>query len=597
MSVVDKFNSLLGKQVTKKQILALIEEARNEEQFAIVERLQSVLLSNPKDSKLRFSKLSAPAIEVVPESFIRCLDCLEDTDENIIGLGKAVSPNEIYQMITDKMIDKIKEANSSDYKRKWKSGIFDTTGYTIPFNFVSKNRYRGINVILLTELEPMANPFFLTFKQIEDLGGRLRKGSKGFPVVYFTLLYKYVDADKKVDIASYDLKKYIQLLKDNKKHIPEFQNGFTAEEIAQMHKLPILKYYNVFNGVDIDGIDFDLDNFKNGFIEQPITTDSEEKMPIPEAIVTHYPSPQPGLKFGGDRAFYSPTNDSVTLPHFKSFETAQDYYRTLFHEFAHSTGHPDRLERDFSGSFGSKKYAFEELVAEFAATFLCAEAGILWHTNTNHPAYLKSWNAALTHLEDDNRFLMRAATEAQKAADFILQIDKNGEPKYYNDLKKITAAKPKVTVTKKKASTKKGPASTNAKTPIKPLVKSVVKNTQDKPRVNRKRTISSNKKLENSNKQFDLFGLNGRKKQTGLKAAAIENIEVVAEVVNPVIETVPAVPQPRPGSIAHRLQQKQNVVREYYRIDNQEISDFLGRIEKKNQRECSYYHDWRARKR
>lgn len=251
-----------------------------------------------------------------------------------------------------------------------------------------------------------------------------------------------------------------------------------------------------------------------------------------------------------------------------------------------------------------------------------------------------------------------------------------------------TAAKPKVTVTKKKASTKKAPASTNAKTPVKPLVKPVVKNTQDKPKVTRKRNISSNKKLDldainpksfaekpksisvataindvlgtgkypdikpmqanvlfsvlkdkedlfdefvpvkvsnfqkailkgidnsyiiywddstvsvydltekliksinsrleslrNQKTNYSMFpGLKGRKKQTGLKATAIENIEVVAEEVKPLVETFPAVPQPRPGSIAHRLQQKQNVVREYYRVDNQEISDFLGRIEKK----------------
>ena len=109
MSIVEQFNGLIGKQVNKNEILALIEEARNQEQFAIVERLKSVLANNPKETKFRFSRTSVPAIEIVPESFLSCLECHHDDDDKIIGLGKAVSPNEIYQMITDRMIEKIKE--------------------------------------------------------------------------------------------------------------------------------------------------------------------------------------------------------------------------------------------------------------------------------------------------------------------------------------------------------------------------------------------------------------------------------------------------------------------------------------------------------
>ncbi|MEE1899596.1 zincin-like metallopeptidase domain-containing protein [Flavobacterium rakeshii] len=507
MSIVEQFNGLIGKQVNKNEILALIEEARNQEQFTIVERLKSVLANNPKETKFRFSRTSVPAIEIVPESFLSCLECHQDEDDKIIGLGKAVSPNEIYQMITDRMIEKIKEANARDYKKKWKGEVYGT-GYLLPFNFVSKKMYRGINRYLLTDFEPLKNPFYLTFKQIEDLGGKLKKGSKGTPVVYFTELYKYHNPKRKIDITSYNLKKFIELLNENSGKIPEFELGLTAEEIARSHKLPILKYYKVFNGHDVEGIDFDLDNFKHGYIENELPASEENKMPIAEAIINAYPSPQPKLGFGGDRAYYSPGSDHVQMPHMVDFETAQDYYRTLFHEYGHSTGHYKRLDRDFGGSFGSKKYAFEELIAEFTATFLSAEAGILWHTNTNHPAYLKSWNSALTHLKDDNRFLMRAATQAQVAADFVLQYNKEGEAKYFEDLRK------------------------KAKAEEKPKAKKATPKKEEKLKPTRKRKPTNEKQLK-------IPGLNGHKKQSGLKGSLTpEEVEVVAEQIQPVPKPV-----------------------------------------------------------
>src|SRR5690606_38187978 len=108
------------------------------------------------------------------------------------------------------------------------------------------------------------------------------------------------------------------------------------------------------------------------------------------------------------------------------------------HELGHSTGAPNRLNRDLSGRFGSKKYAFEELIAELNAVFVSAEAGFMWHTNKNHAGYIKGWNEALTQIEDDNRFVMRAASQAQKATDFILQPDADGNPTYLKNLLKVS---------------------------------------------------------------------------------------------------------------------------------------------------------------
>src|SRR5690606_6687501 len=122
------------------------------------------------------------------------------------------------------------------------------------------------------------------------------------------------------------------------------------------------------------------------------------------------------------------------MPHINSFETAQDYYRTLFHEFIHSTGNTSRLSRDFTGKFGSKPYAKEELIAEFGSVFLSAQAGIIWHSNKNHAEYIKNWHNVLGIIKEDNRFLMRAASDAQSAADYILQLDNNGEPLFWKKL-------------------------------------------------------------------------------------------------------------------------------------------------------------------
>ncbi|WP_330442027.1 zincin-like metallopeptidase domain-containing protein [Flavobacterium sp. C4GT6] len=556
MGVVKKFNGLIGrrKDIKREEIKTLIRAAVEQEQFKLASRLTNVLESNPDDDVFRFRKNTIPAIDTVPESFLKCLDCEQDSDNESIGLGKAVSPDEIYQMITDRMIEKIREANTPRYVQKWDAKVYGK-GYLLPFNFVSKKMYRGINRYLLTDLEPLKNPFYLTFKQIEELGGKLKKGSIGIPVVYFTELYKYYNPTTKVDIGSYNLKKFIALLEENRSNIPEFKAGLSAQQIANNNKLPILKYYKVFNGKDVEGIDFDLDNFKRGYIENELPATEEHKMPIAEAIIKAYPSPQPKLGFGGGRAYYSPTSDRIQMPHIVDFETSQDYYRTLFHEYGHSTGYSKRLDRDLTGRKGSKKYAFEELIAEFTATFLSAEAGILWHTNTNHPAYLKSWNTALTHLQDDNRFLMRAATKAQAAADYVLEYNKSGEPKYFNDLKKI--AKEKEAKEKKEKTPK-----AKSKKVLKP-----------KPATTRKKQPSKSE-------QLNLFGLNGNKKRSvlnGVAPAEPQQLITVPEVIQPPV-VQPSTKNPRVLNIGAAANE---VPAEFYTVAG-EVGKFLQAVERKS---------------
>jgi len=423
---VKKFNGLSG-AVGTKEVKKIAILAEKEGQTALASRLQAALKEAGKYDTAVFNP-GPLAIEEVPACDLPGIDHVPPyiSAEDYHGLNKAVSPDEIYTMITNKLIAFIKEAKKGDYKKKWEAKKYGK-GYLIPFNFASKKRYRGVNHFLLTDFtEPLENPFFLTFKQVEKLKGKVKKGSVGHEVVYFTRLYAYSQKEPALSFGTYDKKKFEKWFESNKHQIPKSQHNLD-------HALPILKYYKVFNGKNIEGIDFDLENFKTGYIENEMPPNVP--MPIADAIVENFPKPQVPIEHGGDKAAYYPGLDYIKMPHKADFETAQDYYRTLFHELGHSTGAAKRLNRDFSGRFGSKKYAFEELIAELNAVFVSAEAGFMWHTNKNHAGYLKSWNSVLTQIEEDNRFVMRAASQAQKAADFILQPDKDGNPIYLKTLK------------------------------------------------------------------------------------------------------------------------------------------------------------------
>jgi antirestriction protein ArdC len=123
------------------------------------------------------------------------------------------------------------------------------------------------------------------------------------------------------------------------------------------------------------------------------------------------------FRIGGDRAFYSPGGDYVQVPPPQAYYQPIDWHRTALHEVIHATGHKSRLDRDLTGSFGSKKYAFEELVAELGSAFGCSTLGI--EPTVRHSDYIGSW---LTVLRDDPRAIFRAASAASKAADYILDL-------------------------------------------------------------------------------------------------------------------------------------------------------------------------------
>ena len=357
----------------------------------------------------------------------------EAPDDEAKGLGKPIPAADIYQMITDKIIKMLKSTKASDYKKTWEDDAF-----FIPLNFDSKKPYRGVNRMLLQEriglTEAFANPYFLTFKQIKKHKGTLKKGAKGYEVVYYSIRY-VVPADKNSGRKAYsstNAHKVIDFLDKHK--LPE--NIVT--------RIPMIRYYNVYNGEDITGIDFKLPEVKIGRAIPETASENEAA----QLIVENYPNP-PAIKHGGNEAYYKLSEDLVRMPKIEQFDSVNDYYRTLFHELTHSTRHESRLNREkISFRFGDSGYAKEELVAEFGAVFLSAWAGIMWYNNKNHAAYLKGWNSAIKEAENDNKFLMKAASLAQAATDYILNLNPAGLPaflsKYEKLNKKAEKTKPEV---------------------------------------------------------------------------------------------------------------------------------------------------------
>lgn len=487
MITTSKFQKLHNTEVERSYLVSLLEEAKKEENTAIVYRLSKLLNENPKDQAFtltikqyettlaaplktasykealtengglkkgwQFSngsvvKSTDPLIIGNPETgmaspknhnsfpldILAGLDYIEADDRGLnTTLNASVTPDQIYQMITDKMIKAVNEASGKEAKKVW-DNKHTTGGFLTATNYVTKKPYRGVNSVLLKDgniFNVFKNPYFLTFKQVKELKGKVKKNARGLEAVYFTRLFQYLDKDKKPVFSTYTKQKMIDFLNSKGYNAKQFDLLVTV--------IPILKYYKVFNGSDIEGIDFGLNKLtvvekvKLGRIEP--NPNNEEKIPIAEAILKNLPSNTAKIQINTKgSAFYRPDVDGVFIPEFKAFDTAEDYYRVLFHELIHSTGHPKRLDRNLNGKFGSASYAKEELIAEFGAVFLSAQAGILWKTNKSHSEYIKNWLIAISFMQKDNKLLMRCASAAQKAADYLLQLNEEGEPKFYQEL-------------------------------------------------------------------------------------------------------------------------------------------------------------------
>jgi len=297
----------------------------------------------------------------------------------------------VYQIITDRMVDELKNGNVPWHK-PWNASEGGA-----PMNVITKKAYRGVNVFLLIS-NGFEHNLYATYKQFAGVGAEVRKGEKGTPIVFWNWVYDCPTCGK---------------LKQQ-----QVERGHCKACGAEVDGIPYLRYYTVFNIAQVDGLPAKY---------QPKKVETKKHNPIKaaEEIVAKY-TDAPEVEHQGGRACYSPMQDLITMPRAETFDNEEEYYSTLFHEFAHSTGHESRLKRDLEGWFESEDYSKEELVAEMAAAFLSAESGIESKTLDNSAAYIRGW---CEKLQSNPKWIVFAAAQGQKAAHHINKPSKKASKK------------------------------------------------------------------------------------------------------------------------------------------------------------------------
>jgi len=283
---------------------------------------------------------------------------------------------DLYTTVTHRIIAAL-EQGTPPWICPWRK---DTS--SVPRNLVSGKPYRGVNFIMLS-IEAMAathaDSRWLTFRQASQLGAHIRKGEHGVQIVFYKLHER--DERNRADSDAADCH-------DTKRVIP------------------LLKSYTVFNASQVDGLPERYQLPPTQPMWQPLDT-AEMLLSASGAIINH----------GGNRAFYRPADDTIQLPPKEAFPMPSAYYRTALHELCHWTGHSSRLNRVLGSRHHIEAYAYEELVAEIGAAFLCAHSGL--EARLEHASYVDHW---LDALRRDKRLIFVAAGAAQKAADFVLEM-------------------------------------------------------------------------------------------------------------------------------------------------------------------------------
>jgi antirestriction protein ArdC len=288
----------------------------------------------------------------------------------------------LYQEITGRIIAEL-EQGRVPWVQPWNAAA----PLGLPKNAATGRRYSGINVLILW-IAGMERGFtthnWLTFRQALKLGGHVRKGEKGTTAVFADRFIPYRERQRAT------------------------QAGENPEAI------PFLKRFTVFNADQCEGLPPEIS-------PPPAPSDGNLVLPQAEALIR---ATGADIRIGGTQAFYVPSADYIQVPPPSAYFEPVNWHRTVCHELGHWSGHETRLNRDMTGGFGSSSYAREELVAEMSGAFVCAALSIV--PTVRHADYLAIW---LEVLREDNRAIIRAASAASKAADYLLAFrDAAGTP-------------------------------------------------------------------------------------------------------------------------------------------------------------------------
>lgn len=289
------------------------------------------------------------------------------------------------EQVSEKIIAQLK-AGTAPWQRPWKPGAS-----SLPYNVTTGKAYRGMNSMWL-QMQGYGDPRWLTYKQAQGAGAQVRKGESGTTVRYWKFHEEQVlkGEDGKPILDGNGKKKTIRVELDK----------------------PRVFYANVFNAEQVDGLPALV--AKTHDPEPERHARAEAILAASGADIRHHP---------GNRAYYAPLTDQITLPEMNQFHSADGYYATALHELGHWTGHESRLNRDLTGGFGSEKYAREELRAEIASLMIGDELEI-GHDPGQHAAYVGSWIKAL---EEDHNEIFRAASDAEKITHYVLGFEREQE--------------------------------------------------------------------------------------------------------------------------------------------------------------------------
>ncbi len=282
---------------------------------------------------------------------------------------------DVYTRVTNRIIADL-EQGVRTWMKPWNPG--NTAGrITRPLRH-NGVPYSGINILMLwaeAVAQGFAAPIWMTFKQASELKAHVRKGEKGSLVVYANAITRTEEDD----------------------------NGKESER-----EIHYMKGYTVFNVEQIDGLP------EHYYGKPEVINTTIERIAHAEAF---FAATKADIRYRGDRAYYSQEGDYIQMPVIEAFKDAESFYATLAHESAHWTRHPSRLDRSFGRKkWGDEGYAREELVAELASAFLCADLNLTPEVRDDHAAYIADW---LTVLQNDKRAIFSAAAHAQKAVDYL----------------------------------------------------------------------------------------------------------------------------------------------------------------------------------
>lgn len=288
---------------------------------------------------------------------------------------------DIHQTVTNTIIAQL-EKGTPPWQKPWNAGML--TPFTLPKNGNTGKTYRGINIPLLwmsAAAQDFTTQEWASFNQWKEKKESIAKGQKGTLIIYYDTFER------------------------------ENKDG-------EIEKIPFVKTSFVFNRCQ-------LASYTPEEYQPPEPTPLVERIARVDEFVANSKAI---IKHGGNRAFYAPASDSITMPFQQRFidtttrTATEGYYSVLLHELAHWTGHKSRLDRLSNNRFGSKPYAFEELIAELGSAFLCAEMEITNAPKSDHASYIASW---LDVLKNDKKAILTAASEATKICDFLQGFQNN----------------------------------------------------------------------------------------------------------------------------------------------------------------------------